>query len=156
MCLSTLPIGAAGECKIVLTEEGITAFIEEGDRLEVLDDERPTREVNVPFDRVVSLSYRETKKLSAGRLIGNTLVFGIIGAALLTRPRKLSQIDIGFATAPAIALVDNTPTPTEPTATSPQPAGQLTLVADREIGGIMRLRLEQLTGMVAEVPPEEE
>ncbi|MEQ8973995.1 MAG: hypothetical protein RIE73_26835 [Coleofasciculus sp. C1-SOL-03] len=128
----------SGKCKISLTEGVITAYIEQGDRLAVLDDERPTQEITVAASDVATLTYQEGKKANVGRIIGNTLLFGVLGA-IFTKPDQIAQIEVGFTgeSDPATTQV-------------------LTLVTERELGLTLRTNLERLTGIFAEIPAEAE
>ena len=128
----------SGKCKISLTEGIITAYIEQGDRLAVLDDQRPTQEITVAASNVATLTYQEGKKANVGRIIGNTLLFGVLGA-IFTKPDKISQIDVGFTPASDSGMTQ-----------------VLTLVTERELGLTLKSNLEQLTGIFAETPPEAE
>jgi hypothetical protein len=231
----------SGNCKVVFTDEMMTAYIEVGDHLDLLDDERSTQEVSVPLNRIATLVYREGTQVNAGRLALNTLAFGVLGA-LTTRPDRVSQVEVGFLleavaapttestskptteltlTEPAIPASEAVAEPTselasepasgaepmaestsepmtetaiaepmaepaetaaEPTAESaidptvetateliPEPvtdsapvvelnpsnSGLFVFEADREMGMAVRSKLEQLTNIQAEVPPEE-
>jgi hypothetical protein len=122
----------AGHCKILLTDGLITVFVEEGDKLALLDDKQATREISVAVSDVSNLSYRETKKINVGETVGMTLLFGLPGL-LFSRPDHFAEIN----------LVLNNTTQSNLTA--------LTLITDRNLGMNLRSSLERSTGLFAEV-----
>lgn len=132
-------IDLSGKCKVVITDDKITAYLEEGKGLEVLDGKKPTQTINIVLSDIVNMNYQNYKKTNVGRLVGNTLLFGLLGA-VFTNPDKLSQIEIGFNE----KLVSKEPG-----------SKTFSVVADRDIGVELRAKLERLTGIFAEVPPEE-
>lgn len=130
----------SGDCKLVLADDKMTVYIEEGQPLDYLDDRKPTKEINIVFSDVETLGYQDVKKDSRGRLIRNTLLFGVLGT-LFTKPRKLSQIDIGFI---------------EKTEQDQDNKNLLTLVTKRDAGVTLKEKLEQATGRGARMQPETE
>ncbi|MEL7077272.1 MAG: pentapeptide repeat-containing protein [Cyanobacteria bacterium J06582_2] len=48
----------ADECKVSFREDGITVYQELGEKLELLDDERATKEIDVPRDRIFVTNYQ--------------------------------------------------------------------------------------------------
>jgi hypothetical protein len=121
-----------GRCKIVLTSEMITIFLEEGEKLSLLDNEKATREISVAIGDVSNLRYRETKKINVGETVGLTVLFGLPGL-FFSRPDLFSEITVGL------------------TDTNPMNPTALTLITDRELGGNLRSSLERSTGLFAEV-----
>jgi hypothetical protein len=128
----------AGRCKILLTDELITIFVEEGDKLALLDDQRDTQEISVAVGDVSNLRYRETSKRDVEETIGLTLLVGLLPALLFSRPDHFSEITVGLT---------NT-NPSNPTA--------LTLITDRDLGMNLRTSLERSTGLFADVLLDEE
>lgn len=127
----------AGHCKILLTDELITIFVEEGDKLALLEDEKDTQEISVAVGDVSNLSYRETKKINVGATVGLTVLFGLPGL-FLSRPDRFSEITVGLTNT-------NSSNPTA-----------LTLITDRELGMNLRTSLERSTGLLADVLLDEE
>lgn len=56
-------------CKILLEEETLTFYIETGEDLEVLDDDKDTKEVAIPLTAIESFSYAEDSKVTTGRAL---------------------------------------------------------------------------------------
>lgn len=132
-------IDLSGKCKVVITDDKITAYLEEGKGLEILNGKKPTQTIDIVLSDIVSMTYQNSKKTNVGRLVGNTLLFGLLGA-VFTNPDKLSQIEIDFN-----GQLDSESTNSQ----------TFTVVADRDIGVELRAKLERLTGIFAEIPPEE-
>ena len=127
----------SGKCKIVLSQNMLTVYVEYGDSLDHLEEEKATKQVNVPLESVTKLGYREDDKIDTDTVILNTLAFGIVGA-LLTRPDELAQIEISFKE--------------ESESTNLK---LLKLITERDLGVSLRSQLERSTGMFAEIPIEE-
>jgi hypothetical protein len=125
-----------GDCKVLLTEQKITIYMEEGEELEILQGQKTTREYNIAIKDITALSYKKESRTPTSRRVRNFLLFGVLGAAL-TRPDKLAQIDIGFTDSSQNQPVANT----------------LTLLLKRDTGTTLKDRLMQLTGIAA-VEPE--
>ncbi len=121
----------AGRCKILLTNELITVFVEEGDKLSLLDDERDTREISVGVGDVANLSYRETKKI-------DIVEFLFITWLEVFRPDKFSEITINFAE------------------TAQSDVSSVTFITDREMGINIKSYLERSTGLFANILLDEE
>lgn len=83
-------------CKVLLGEESLTVYIEQGEAIAPLNNERRTEEFTVGLDRIAALTYREDESVNRDRLVTNTVLFGLLGA-LFTQPDKISQVDIQFA-----------------------------------------------------------
>ncbi|MFB2976917.1 hypothetical protein [Microseira sp. BLCC-F43] len=125
-----------GDCKVLLTEQKITIYMEEGEELEILQGQKTTREYNISIKDITALSYKKESRTPTSRRVRNFLLFGVLGAAL-TRPDKLAQIDIGFTDS----------SPNQPVANT------LTLLLKRDTGTTLKDQLVQLTGITA-VEPE--
>ena len=125
-----------GDCKVLLTDQKITIYMEEGEELEILKGQKTTREYNISIKDITALSYKKESRTPTSRRVRNFLLFGVVGAAL-TRPDKLAQIDIGFTDSSQNQPVANT----------------MTLLLKRDTGTTLKDRLIQLTGIAA-VEPE--
>ncbi|MEM7594093.1 MAG: pentapeptide repeat-containing protein [Cyanobacteria bacterium P01_A01_bin.83] len=53
----------AGACKITVEEQGITIYQEQGDKIEVLEDQRTTTEIKIPRDRIFVTNYQLWNKI---------------------------------------------------------------------------------------------
>jgi hypothetical protein len=129
--LQTGEIELKGSCKIVPAEGLVTVYVEEGEKLEILDDRKATREITVPATSVSNLRYRETSKIDIAEVLFITWLS-------VFKPDKFSEIEIVF---------------TDATQTTPS---TLTLVTDRDLGLNLKTQLERSTGRFAEIAPEEE
>lgn len=125
-----------GDCKVLITDQKITIYIEEGEEIEILQGQKNTREINIFIKDITALSYKKESRTPTSRRVRNFLLFGVLGAAL-TRPDKLAQIDIGF---------------TDSSQNQPG-ANTMTLLLKRDTGTTLKDRLIQLTGIAA-VEPE--
>lgn len=102
--LNMQSVSLADRCKVLVGEESLTVYIEQGEEIAPLDDQRGTEEFTLDLSNIDSLSYREDESVNQDRLVTNTLLFGFLGAAL-TKPDKISQVEIKF-TDTAAAPVD--------------------------------------------------
>lgn len=125
-----------GDCKVLLTYQKITIYMEEGEELEILQGNKTTREYNIFLKDITALFYKKESKTPTSRRVRNFLLFGVIGAAL-TRPDKLAQIDIRFTDSSQNQPIPNT----------------FTLLLKRDTGTTLKDKLLQLTGLTA-VEPE--
>jgi hypothetical protein len=120
VCKVTSPnMELVGQCKINLTDTMITAYVETGQPLNILEGKRRSQEVRIPINAIATLTYREGTRTNTDRLIGNILAFGLIGA-LTTRPDRVSQLDIGFT--PPSATSTTSSNSTSSNSTSPNSA----------------------------------
>ncbi|MGB3238841.1 MAG: hypothetical protein WBB29_11125 [Geitlerinemataceae cyanobacterium] len=124
-------IETAGNCKIVLTDETITIFVEEGEKLALLDDKRNTREIGIAVSDVSNLRYRETSKIDIAEVLFVTWF-------ALFRPDKFSEIEIAFT--------DNTHSG----------YSSVTVITDRELGMNLRTHVERSTGLFADIYSDED
>ena len=82
-------------CKVALGDLGLTAYVEVGDRIGLMDDQRRTQVYEIANDSIVSLAYSEDESVNSERLARNIFLFGLLGAAF-TEPDRVSQVEIGF------------------------------------------------------------
>ncbi|MBD2517601.1 hypothetical protein H6G93_22005 [Nostoc sp. FACHB-973] len=129
-----------GLCKITVNETGITIYQETGKKLEIINDQKPTRTIEISATSVSGIEYREDEKNNTDAKVLNTLLFGIAGL-LLTPNKKVSEIQINY-----------TSTTPQDTSQEQQSVDSLRLVVGRETGREMRSQLEKITGRQAEVP----
>jgi hypothetical protein len=138
--ITSAGVELSGRCKVSLANTTMTAYVETGESLDILEGERHSQEISIPINTITNFTYREDTRANTGRLIGNILVFGIIGA-LTTRPDNIAQLEIRYTPASETSL-DN--------------SDVLLLEADRDLGSKVKTELERLTGIQAEIPSEEE
>lgn len=167
--LNVQEIALTDRCKVLLGAESLTVYIEQGEAIAPLDDERRTEEFTMGLDRVAALTYREDESVNRDRMLTNTVLFGLLGA-LLTQPDKISQIDIQFADkaateadtgvaddsdlssaileeTPAEIAEDNSAEAVEANTPTPTSSGNLVFETGREQGRSMSDRIGQVTGI---------
>jgi hypothetical protein len=132
-----------GECKVQVTNETLTAYIEEGDRMELLDNEKATREIIIPLDRITHLTYQEGGA-GLGKKIGLTLLLGWPGF-LLADSEKNSTIEVSFMPQ------SDSDSPTQETPNTQMFAWEM----NRSQGTYMRSKLEEVTGLSVEFISED-
>ncbi|BAZ83179.1 MAG: hypothetical protein ACKO9I_23985 [Sphaerospermopsis kisseleviana] len=132
-------VESRGLCKITVNGTGITIYQETGKELEIINDKKSTRTVQITPTSVGRIQYREDEKGNTGAKIVNTILFGVAGL-LLTPNKKVSEIEFDY------------------TSTTPQDTSQeksvnsLRVFIERETGREMRSQLEKITGRQAETP----
>lgn len=124
----------AEKCKVLLTEELLTFYMETGKALTVLEGAKNTQESSFAVSAIESFSYSEKKKTD----IGAVLAFGLWG---LLAKKKTSTFNIYF---------EPTETTEEVNTTENSPKKAL-FVIKRKIGREMRQDIEQKTNLVAEI-----
>ncbi|MEL6578797.1 MAG: pentapeptide repeat-containing protein [Cyanobacteria bacterium J06621_12] len=58
----------ADECKVSFREDGITVYQELGEKLDLIDDERATKEIEIPRDRIFITNYQVWNKIHRWQL----------------------------------------------------------------------------------------
>lgn len=94
--LNVQEVSLADRCKVLVGEESLTVYVEQGEAITPLDGERRTTEFTLDLTSITTLTYREDESVNRDRLVTNTVLFGLLGA-LFTQPEKISQVDIQFA-----------------------------------------------------------
>lgn len=122
------------KCKVLLTEDLLTFYVEEGKTLTVLEGAKNTQEVSFAVSEIKSFSYSEKKKTDTGAV----LAFGLLG---LLAPKKTSTFNLYF---------QQTETTAEVTTATKLPKRAI-FVIKRKIGREMRQELEQKTNLVADI-----
>lgn len=84
-----------GSCKIVVTQDRLEVYLEEGKKLDVLDNQRATREITIPYNQVVSVDYLESHKDNRAAFVSYGLIGVLIGAPFMQN-KELSEIEIGY------------------------------------------------------------
>ena len=120
-------INEFSKCKVLFTEKQLSVYLEEGKRLEILDDRRTTREITIPLNNIASFNYFESEKDNSGMMIG---LFGLIGAAF-SNSEPFSEIEISFKSESDL----DSPT-----------LDYVTILLDHSQGVALRNSLEQLIG----------
>ncbi|MGK7916150.1 MAG: pentapeptide repeat-containing protein [Prochloraceae cyanobacterium] len=126
-------INQFSKCKVNFTENQLAVYLEEGKRLEILDDKRTTREITIPLSNIASFNYFESEKdNSPGTMAGAGfgLIGGLIGAAFYDL-QQFSEIEIGFKSQSALES---------------QHLSYTTVLLDTEKGVALGKRLEHLIG----------
>lgn len=135
-----------GDCKFVLTEDSIVAYIEEGEPLQVLGDRRSTREVSLGYELMEQLQYREFKQGNNGARAVNTLLFGAIGF-FATRNKPVAEVTVQYQ--PQASSVE----PLE--AVELPPLERFSFIVERDLGTSVRTHLESQTNLKVGVPEDE-
>lgn len=110
-------------CKVNVSETELTIYIEVGEEISLMDDQRRTQVYEIAADSIGSLTYREDESVNSDRLVRNTFLFGILGAAF-TKPDKVAQVEIGFTESEVVAI--------EPVGLVPQPVPNVEGIDDAE------------------------
>ncbi len=118
------------DCRINLTEESITLYLETGVDLNILDGEKDTKEIEVPLTDIQSFTYSERKKIDTGMVIA----FGVYG---LLSKKKTATFNLRLK--PSQETEENILTE------------KVTFVTKRDIGRDMRQFLEEKTNLNAEI-----
>ncbi|MBW4605019.1 MAG: pentapeptide repeat-containing protein [Calothrix sp. FI2-JRJ7] len=82
-------------CKIVITSDRLLVYLEEGKKLDILDNERATREMVIPYNQVVSVDYLESHKDNTAAFANTGLIGALIGAPFMEH-KDLSEIEISY------------------------------------------------------------
>ena len=118
------------ECKVQLESEILTLYIETGDNLDILDNEKSTKELAIPLTAIESFAYSEDDTISTGRV----LTFGLIG---LLSKKKISAFEFTLQ-------------PLKDDAEQKIP-NQAFLVLDRDEGENLLEEIEEKTQLSAEI-----
>lgn len=118
------------KCKIKLKETTLNLYVENGDKLPILDDHKNTQEIIVPLANLKSFTYSERKKVNVGKV----LAFGVWG--LLAKKKTAT---FNFNVNPSKATLEN------------KKLKQFAFVMSRDIGREFRQNIEQKTNLVPEV-----
>lgn len=103
--LSTGGMSVSDRCKVSIDGNIVSAYVEQGDEINALGGERRTAEFSIPTTAINQLFYAEGESINTGRVIANTLLWGVLGAAL-TKPDKVSQVQIEFFRDAAISSLE--------------------------------------------------
>ena len=117
-------------CKINLTAESVTFYLETGDGLNILDGKKDTKEVVILLTAIKSFTYSERKKTD----VGSVLAFGVFG---LLSKKKTATFNLRLE--PSQEQEENT---------LPE---QVVFVTKRDLGREIRQSLEEKTNLNAEV-----
>ena len=132
-----------GPCKYSIESENLVAYIEEGQELESLKGEKPTRMISVSTNKIAKLFYKEDTMKNRPKLLSVIAPPPVrVARRALKKPKKVSIISVVF------------PIRKNVTQQRPQPA-ILTLVTKRKAGSTVRSQLEDTTGLPSEAPPAE-
>lgn len=129
-----------GACKINVSETGITIYQETGETLEIINDKKSTRTIQIQPTSVSKIEYREDEKANVDAIVANTLLLGVSGFPFNTR-KKISEIQLNYTSI--------TPQDTSP---EQQNVDSLRIFVGRGTGREMRSQLEKITGLQAELP----
>lgn len=85
-------------CRAELTESGLNVYVETGDPLDFLEEERATRAVAIPFENVVSLDYLEYQRRDREAATIGWALFGLLGSAIgsaFNETEYLAELEVG-------------------------------------------------------------
>lgn len=145
----------ATRCKILIGEEMLTVYREFGESISIIDNARDTTETVIPLNTIQSFEYAEDSRVNVGAVVA-------LGLPGLFVRKKTATIDIRHfpvtveteettsetATTDPTAELTEESTEVTPAAQQPQ---QLVLIMQRGQGREMRDRLEEITGLSAEI-----
>lgn len=141
-------------CKLVVSEQKITAYYEVGEKLSFLDKRKATREIQIRPSDIKTIRYQEGEKDNSTARAVNTVLFGLAG--LFTRNKQVAEITLDFVpAAPSAPTTEASPTLTPTLETSESDQKTIEIMVRRKTGRDLRQQLEQLTGLQAVVPMEE-
>ena len=143
----------AEDCKLLLGEDNLTVYVEFGEDLDVLGDEKDTTEVIIPLSSIQSFEYSEDSRVDVGAVVAfglpglfakkNTATFNLRYTPEAVETDEI--VDTGEEIEPDPVEAD-----AEETAISEQPSQQLLFEMGRGRGREMRQQLEEITGLTAE------
>ncbi|MFB2876386.1 hypothetical protein [Floridanema aerugineum] len=135
-------------CKLTITGQTIAAYYEFGDKVQAIDNEKATQEIQISPSNIKVIRYREAKKDNSTARVVNTIVFGLPGL-FGTRDKKVSEIEIEY-----IPNSETTKTGSETSvvsADSPEATkNTLRIIVKRKTGEKLLTQLQELTGLKAE------
>ncbi len=98
----SLNIEQFSRCKVNATENGLALYLEQGEPLEILDEQLTTREVIIPVEDVALVNVLQSERNRAPMKMVIPLPTAIVGVAALnaitSNPGEISEIIIGFKT----------------------------------------------------------
>ena len=98
----SVKINQFSRCKVNATENGLALYLEQGEPLEILDEQLTTREVIIPVEDVALVNVLQSKRNRAPMKMFVPLPTAIVGIAALnaitSNPGEISEIIIGFKT----------------------------------------------------------
>lgn len=166
-------------CKLAVGKNKVIAYYEVGEKLRFLNKRKATHEIQLNSSDIKALQYQEGSKDNSTARVVNTLLLGWGG--LFTADKAVSEIAIDYiiplpieSTSSATVETQTVETQTVETdskfsnalakmpetlaaANANEPMNRIKVVVRRKTGKNLRLQLEQLTGIKAEMPaPREE
>ncbi|MEL6938304.1 MAG: hypothetical protein AAFO84_03830 [Cyanobacteria bacterium J06598_1] len=157
--LNAAGVSVADVCKVGLSDTGLLAYVEVGESISLMDDQRRTQVYEIPTNSIVSITYSEDESVNSDRLVRNTFLFGIWGAAF-TQPDKISQVEVGFVEGDRaaseriepeeVSTEAAAPEVSETSATAATPSN-LVFESGRPPGAELRDGLETATGLTAQI-----
>ena len=151
-------------CKVVVTNQRVTAYYELGPELESLRGDKATREIQINPSNIKSIGYKEGEKDNTTAKVVNAVLFGL-GGLFGTRNKEVSEIAIEYTTplqssSGATSLEPKVETAVTASETVAPPIAvastTLKIVVRRRTGKDLRQQLEQLTGISAITSPSEQ
>jgi hypothetical protein len=128
-----------GRCKYSIESDRVIAYVEEGPKLVSLDDDHPTRFVEVPISDILKLMYEEATEDQQDSLLDLLEILPPVRIinSLFRRSEEISLVSLVFVSAADV---------------EPQPL-TLTLLVSTDAGAELRSELENFTGLPSEAPP---
>ena len=120
----------AENCKVNLQDESVTFYLETGEGLDILEDQKDTQEIVIPLTAIESFTYSERKRIDTGAV----LAFGVWG---LLSKKKTATFNLNLE-----------PTQEEDENSLPK---QAAFITKRSTGQQIRQSLEEKTNLEADV-----
>ena len=137
---NNLNLTQSNSCKAVVRDANLVVYLEEGKPLDFLDEQRATREIIIPLNKVITLDYSEYKRNNYSNFVNFGIIGGIMGA-IGADQETLSEIEISFTT-PLAPGVEN--------------LEFLTFVTEKETGAMLQGQLKQFTSTELPITYEQE
>lgn len=127
-------------CKGRISNANLVMYLEEGNPKDFLDEQRATRELIIPLNKVITLDYSEYSRNNHSTFWHSGLIGGVIGA-IAAGEENLSEIEISLTTplAPGVDQLEF-----------------LTFVTEKDLGLNLQKQLKQLTSNGLPIPYERE
>lgn len=121
------------KCKVNVTDSSLEFYTETGEKLDILEEAKDTKELTIPFSAIKSFSYSEKKKTD----VGAVLAFGVWG---LFAKQKTSTFNFDLEPKEKIRGEGEIAIPK-----------QAVFLVKRSTGREIRQNLEQQIGIAAEI-----
>lgn len=137
---NNLNLTESTSCKGRISDGNLVMYLEKGKSLDFLDEQKATRELLIPLNKVITLDYSEYSR-NNHNAFGNNGIIGLVIGSIAARQENLSEIEIGFTT-PLAPEVDH--------------LEFLTFVTEKDLGLELQKQLKQLTSNGLTIPYNQE